>query len=53
MKIRALNFIQKLKIKDKKNNQFKILGNDLINAQKDLFDKNKKLVNKKILPYIF
>ena len=53
MKIRALNFIQKLKIKDKKNNQFKILGNDLINAQKDLFDKNKKLVNKKIIKIYF
>ena len=48
-KIRALNFLQKIKNKGKKNNLYKNLTNDLINAKYDFMNTNRRLITERIL----
>ena len=52
-KIRALNFLRNLKNKGKKDNLYRNLTNNLIDAKDDLTNQNKKLIKEKIFKMYF
>ena len=52
-RIRALNFLQKIKNKGKKNDLYKNLTNNLINAKNDIMTQNRQLITEKIIKIYF
>ena len=52
-KVRALNFLQKIKNKEKKDNLYKNLSNNLINTKSDFMNKNRQLITEKIFKFYF
>ena len=52
-KVRALNFLQKIKNKEKKDNLYKNLSNNLINTKSDFMNKNRQLITEKIFKIYF
>ena len=52
-KVRALQFLKKIKNKGEKQNLYNNLSNNLINAKDDMINKNSKLITEKIYKMYF